>query len=465
VRTSVSDSPSAQHFDVIVIGAGPGGYPAAIRAAQLGLSTACIEREKLGGVCLNWGCIPSKALLKTAELAAKVRKASDWGLGVPELTVDFAAVIGRSRKVAKRHERGVAGLFKKYGVTSISGEARLDGAGRVMVGDVLYTAAHIVVATGARARTFPNIAADGERILTYREAIVRDEEVSSVTVLGAGAIGLEFAYFWHHMGVDVTVIEGASEILPREEPECAAVARKGLAKAGIRFELGTFVDKVERVGEGTRVTLQDGRAIEADLTLIALGITPNTEGLGLEEAGVRLDRGFVPVDANLRTNVPGIYAVGDITPHGGLAHTATRQGEVCVERIAGHHVPDIDYSNVPSCTYCMPQVASVGLTEAQATEAGIAYRVGTFPFLANGKAQGAMSADGFVKVLLGEPHGEIVGAHIVGAEATELIGELALARSAECTADEVLYTIHAHPTFGEAVYEAVAEAYGQTVHI
>lgn len=461
----MSDSPSAQHFDVIVIGAGPGGYPAAIRAAQLGLSTACIEREKLGGVCLNWGCIPSKALLKTAELAAKVRKASDWGLGVPELTVDFAAVIGRSRKVAKRHERGVAGLFKKYGVTSISGEARLDGAGRVMVGDVLYTAAHIVVATGARARTFPNIAADGERILTYREAIVRTEQPERVTILGAGAIGLEFAYFWRHMGAEVTVIEGASEILPREDPEVAAAARKGLAKGGIQFELGTFVDKVERVGEGTRVTLQDGRAIEADLTLIALGITPNTEGLGLEEAGVRLDRGFVPVDANLRTNVPGIYAVGDITPHGGLAHTATRQGEVCVERIAGHHVPDIDYSNVPSCTYCMPQVASVGLTEAQATEAGIAYRVGTFPFLANGKAQGAMSADGFVKVLLGEPHGEIVGAHIVGAEATELIGELALARSAECTADEVLYTIHAHPTFGEAVYEAVAEAYGQTVHI
>jgi len=452
-------------FDVIVIGAGPGGYPAAIRAAQLGLNTACIEKEKLGGVCLNWGCIPSKALLKTAELAAKVRKGADWGLEIPELTVNFPAVIKRSRKVAKRHERGVAGLFKKYGVTSLSGEARITGEGEVSVGDEVHTAAHIIVATGARARTFPGIEPDGERILTYREAIVRDEPVEAVTVLGAGAIGLEFAYFWRHMGAEVTVIEGTDEILPREDPECAQAARKALAKGGIQFELGTFVDKVERRGEGTRVTMKDGRTFDADLTLVALGITPNTQGLGLEEVGVRLDRGFVPVDANLQTNVAGIYAVGDITPQGGLAHTATRQGEVCVERIAGHQVPDIDYSNVPSCTYCMPQVASVGLTEAQAREEGIDFRVGRFPFLANGKAQGAMAAEGFVKVLLGEPHGEIVGAHIVGAEATELIGELALARSSECTADEVLYTIHAHPTFGEAVFEAVAEAYGQTVHI
>ncbi len=452
-------------YDVVVIGAGPGGYPAAIRASQLGLKTACVEKEKLGGVCLNWGCIPSKALLKTAELAAKVRKADDWGLGIPELTVDFAKVIGRSRKVAKRHERGVAGLFKKYGVTHLQGEARLLGPGRIAIGDQEITADHIVVATGARARTFPGIEPDGERIVTYREAIVRDEPVASVTVLGAGAIGLEFAYFWRHMGAEVTVIEGTDEILPREDPECAEAARKGLAKGGIQFELGTFVDKVERRGDGTRVTLKDGRTLDADLTLIALGITPNTEGLGLQEAGVTLDRGFVPVDANLQTNVRGIYAVGDITPQGGLAHTATRQGEVCVERIAGHRVPDIDYSNVPSCTYCQPQVASIGLTEAQAKEQGLSYTIGRFPFLANGKAQGAMAAEGFVKVILGEPHREILGAHIVGSEATELIGELALARSAECTADEVLYTIHAHPTFGEAVFEAVAEAYGQTVHI
>lgn len=452
-------------YDVLVIGAGPGGYPAAIRASQLGLKTACVEKEKLGGVCLNWGCIPSKALLKTAELAAKVRKADEWGLSIPELSIDFGAVVGRSRKVAQRHERGVAGLFKKYGVTHLKGEARLLGDGKVAIGDDVVTADHIVVATGARARTFPGIEPDGERILTYREAIVRDEPVGSVTVLGAGAIGLEFAYFWHHMGAEVTVVEGTDEILPREDPECAAAARKGLAKAGIRFELGTFVDKVERNGDGTRVHLKDGRQLDADITLVALGITPNTSGLGLEEAGVALERGFVPVDGSLRTNVPGIYAVGDITPQGGLAHTATRQGETCVERIAGHGVPDIDYSNVPSCTYCQPQVASVGLTEAQAQEAGIAYRVGKFPFLANGKAQGAMAADGFVKVLIGEDYREIVGAHIIGSEATELIGELVLARASECTADEVLHTIHAHPTFGEAIFEAVAEAFGQTVHI
>lgn len=452
-------------YDVLVIGAGPGGYPAAIRASQLGLKTACVEKEKLGGVCLNWGCIPSKALLKTAELASKARHGSDFGLVIPEVGVDFPAVIQRSRKVAKRHERGVAGLFKKYGVTHLKGEARILGRGRVAIGDDEVTADHIVVATGARARHFPSMTPDGERILTYREAIVRDVQPTSVTVLGAGAIGLEFAYFWHHMGAEVTVIEGASEILPREDAEVAAEARKHLAKDGIRFELGTFVEKVERAGDGTRVTMQDGRTFDAELTLLALGIVPNTEGIGLEDAGVTMERGFVPVDGRMRTNVPGIYAVGDITPAGGLAHTATRQGEVCVEFIAGHEVQEFTADNIPSCTYCLPQVASIGLTEAEAKEQGIPYRLGTFPFLANGKAQGAGSAQGFVKVILGEPHGEIVGAHIVGAEATELIAEFVMARTHELTADEILHTIHAHPTYNEALFEAVAQAYGQTVHM
>ncbi len=452
-------------YDVIVIGAGPGGYPAAIRGAQLGLKVACVEREKLGGVCLNWGCIPTKALLKTAELVRKIEHASDFGLSVSGLDIDFAAVVGRSRKVAQRHERGVGGLFKKYGVTSISGEAKLEGPGRVRVGDQVLTADHVIVATGARAKTFPGIEPDGERILTYREAIERDVKPASVTVLGAGAIGLEFAYFWSSMGAKVTVVEGLPEILPREDVEVAKEARKHLQKAGIEFRLGTFVDKVERKGDGTLVRLKDGAELEAELCLIALGITPNTANLGLEEAGLKLDRGFVPVDASMSTNVRGIYAIGDLTPNGGLAHTATRQGELCVERIAGHHVPDIDYSSIPSCTYCQPQVASVGLTEAAATQAGIAFKVGKFPFLANGKAQGAGEPEGFVKVLLGEKYGEIVGAHIVGYEATEMIAEFGLARSAELTADEILHTVHAHPTFGEAMYEAVAQALGQTVHI
>lgn len=452
-------------YDVIVIGAGPGGYPAAIRASQLGLKTACVEKEKLGGVCLNWGCIPSKALLKTAELAQKIRHASDFGLHVPGLDIDFAAVIERSRKVAQRHERGVGGLFKKYGVTSIMGEAKLVGPGKVQVGADTHTAKHVIVATGARAKVFPGIELDGERVLTYREAIVRTDPPSVVTVLGAGAIGLEFAYFWNAMGAKVTVIEGLPEILPREDAEVAKEARKHLEKAGIVFRLGTFVETANRKGDGTVVVLKDGTTFEADLTLVALGIAPNTSGLGLEEVGVTLDRGVVPVDASMRTNVPGIYAVGDITPFGGLAHTATRQGELCVERIAGHHPPDIDYSSIPSCTYCQPQVASIGLTEAAAKKAGVAYKIGKFPFLANGKAQGAGEPEGFVKVLLGEKHGEIVGAHIVGYEATEMIAEFGLARTSELTADEILNTVHAHPTFAEAMYEAVAQALGRTVHI
>ncbi|MCB9698196.1 MAG: dihydrolipoyl dehydrogenase [Alphaproteobacteria bacterium] len=452
-------------YDLIVIGAGPGGYPAAIRGAQLGLKTACIEKEKLGGVCLNWGCIPSKALLKSAELANKIRHAEDFGLKVTGLEADFPAVVARSRKVSQRHERGVAGLFKKYGVTPIFGEATIVAPGKVKVGDQELTCKHLVVATGARAKVFPGIEVDGERVLTYREAIVRDVKPASVTVLGAGAIGLEFAYFWRGMGVEVTVVEGLPEILPREDAEVAKECRKHLEKLGIRFVLGTFVDTAVRKGDGTVVTLKDGRTIEADLVLVALGIVPNSAGFGLEQIGVTLERGFVPVDASMRTNVPGVYAVGDLTTRGGLAHTATRQAEICVERIAGHHVADVEYDDIPSCTYCVPQVASVGLTEEAAKAKGIAYKVGKFPFQANGKAQGAGSPEGFVKILIGDPHGEIVGAHIVGSEATEMIAEFGLARANELTADEILHTVHAHPTYSEAMFEAVAQALGRTVHL
>jgi dihydrolipoamide dehydrogenase len=452
-------------YDVVVIGAGPGGYPAAIRAAQLGLRTACIERDKLGGVCLNWGCIPSKALLKTAELVWKIKHASDFGVRVADVGIDFPKVVERSRKVAQRHERGVGGLFKKYGVTPIMGEATLTGPGQIKVGESTVSAKSVVLATGARAKVFPGIEVDGERVLTYREAIVRTDCPSVVTVLGAGAIGLEFAYFWNAMGAKVTVIEGLSEILPREDAECAKEARKHLEKQGITFKLGTFVQTAQRDGDGTVVTLKDGTVLEADLTLVALGIVPNTSNLGLEALGVTMDRGLVPVDRYMATNVPGLYAVGDITPYGGLAHTATRQGEIVAEKLAGHHPAEIDYSSIPSCTYCQPQVASVGLTEEGAKKANLPYKVGKFPFLANGKAQGAGEPEGFVKVLLGEPHGEIIGAHIVGYEATEMIAEFGLARSAELTSDELLHAVHAHPTFSEAMFEAVAQAMGQSVHI
>jgi dihydrolipoamide dehydrogenase len=362
-------------------------------------------------------------------------------------------------------ERGVGTLFKKYGVTPITGEATLVAANKVTVGGKEITADHVVVATGARAKVFPGIEVDGERVLTYREAIVRTDRPATVTVLGAGAIGLEFAYFWRGMGVDVTVVEALPEILPREDREAAKEARKHLEKAGIHFKLGTMVASAARDGDGTVVKLKDGGELKADLTLVAFGITPNTESVGLDKAGVNVERGFVPVDASMRTSVRGVYAVGDITPQGGLAHTATRQGELCVERIAGHEAPDIDYGAIPSCTYCQPQVASVGLTEEQAKEKGIAIRVGRFPFLANGKAQGAGEPEGFVKVLLGKDHGDVVGAHIVGAEATEMIAELVLARSAELTSDEILHAVHAHPTFSEATFEAVAQALERTVHI
>ncbi len=455
-------------YDVIVIGAGPGGYPAAIRAAQLGFKTLCIEREKLGGVCLNWGCIPSKALLKSAELANKIRHASDFGLKVPSLEVDFPAVVGRSRKVAERHERGVAGLFKKYGVTTLFGEAKLvagQGAPAVVVGDRTLQAKHVILATGARAKVFPGITVDGERVVTYREAIVRTEQPRKVTVLGAGAIGLEFAYFWSAMGAEVTVVEGLPEILPREDVDVAREARKQLEKVGLTFRLGTFVKTAERVGDGAKVTLVDGTVFESDLVLVALGIVPNSENLGLEALGVTLERGFVPVDDTYRTNVPGLFAVGDLTPRGGLAHTATRQAELCVEQLAGHHPPKLRAEDIPSATYCQPQVASVGLTEAQAKAAGIEVKIGKFPFLANGKAQGAGTPEGFVKVLLGAKHGEIVGAHIVGADATEMIAEFVLARANELTADEILHAVHAHPTCSEVMFEAVAQALGRTVHL
>ncbi|MCO4743859.1 MAG: dihydrolipoyl dehydrogenase [Proteobacteria bacterium] len=456
-------------YDVLVIGAGPGGYPAAIRAAQLGLNTACVEREKLGGVCLNWGCIPSKALIKSAELANKIRKADSFGLSVGELTVDYPKVIKRSRKVSSRFEKGVRGLFKKYGVTQLSGTARLTAPDTVVIatadGEQTVTAKHIIVATGARARTFPGIEPDGERILTYREAIVSEAQPESVVVLGAGAIGLEFAYFFNAMGTKVTVVEGLNEVLPLEEPECAAVVRKSFAKSGVSFELGRFVKEVRRKGDGCEVELTDGTLIESQYVLIALGITPNSQGIGLEEIGVTTDRGFVPVNASMQTNVPGVLAVGDLTTKGGLAHTATRQAHVAVERIAGEHVTDVDYGNIPACTYCQPQIAHVGMTEAQAQAAGKTYKVGTFPFMANGKAQGAGSAEGFVKVLVDEQYGEILGAHIVGAEATEMIAEFGLARSAEVTAHHLIETVHAHPTYSEAMMEAVANALGVSVHI
>jgi dihydrolipoamide dehydrogenase len=460
----VSDS-----FDVLVIGAGPGGYPAAIRASQLGLSVACVEKELVGGVCLNWGCVPSKALLKTAELVHKIAHADDFGLSVDQLAIDFPKVVKRSRKVAQKFQRGVGSLFKKYGVTKIEGTAKLTAADTVEVtsseGTRTLTAKHIVVATGARAKVFPGIEPDGERIVTYREAIVSEDKPASATILGSGAIGIEFAYFWNAMGVEVTIVEGLDEILPREDAEIGAELRKHLKKSGVKFELGRFVEKVENQGDHVLTTLADGTELKAERCLVALGITPNSDGIGLEDVGVEIDRGFVVIDAFGRTNVSGVYAVGDLTTKGGLAHTATAQGHVLAELIAGHDPHPVPYESIPSCTYCQPQVASVGLTEKAAKEAGHEVKIGRFPFSANAKSFGAGNGEGFVKVVLSAKHGEILGAHIIGADATEMIAEYTVAKTNELTADEILHTVHAHPTAAEVMLEAVAQGMGVSVHI
>lgn len=456
-------------YDVLVIGAGPGGYPTAIRAAQLGLSVAAVEKELLGGVCLNWGCVPSKALLKTAELVHKIEHADDFGLTVGPVAIDFAKVVKRSRKVSQKFERGVGGLFKKYGVTRLTGTASLTSPTSVTVtsseGTTTIEAKHIVVATGARARFFPGIEPDGDRIVTYREAIVSEDKPASVTILGSGAIGIEFAYFWNAMGVEVTVVEGLSEIVPREDAEIGAELRKQLKKKGVKFELGRFVKTVENRGDNVLTTLADGTELKAEKCLVALGITPNSDGIGLDTLGITLDRGFVAIDDFGRTNVPGVYAVGDVTTKGGLAHTATAQGHVLAELIAGHKPHAVPYDSIPSCTYCQPQVASVGLTEKAAREAGHEVKIGRFPFAANAKSFGAGQPEGFVKVVLGAKHGEVLGAHIIGADATEMIAEFTVARTNELTADEILHTVHAHPTSAEVMLEAVAQGMGVSVHI
>ena len=459
-------------WDVLVIGAGPGGYPAAIRASQLGFKVACVERENLGGVCLNWGCVPSKALLTTAEAWLELPELAKKGITVDQASFDFDKVVANSRKVAGRMSKGVAYLFKKYGVTVISGNATVTGEHTVSVTDAdgnqaTHEANHIVIATGARARFFPSMQPDGDAIQTYREAIVDTRQPKSLVILGAGAIGIEFAYFHSAMGAEVTVVEGMDEILPLEDREMGKTLRKALGKQGVKFELGTFVDRVERTDDGVTVVLQGGKELVAERCLLALGITPNTSGIGLEDVGVTLDkRGFIEVDADFHTRVPSILAVGDVCNRGpALAHTAMRQAHVAMDRLAGHHAVEPDYTANPSCTYCQPQVASVGRTEEQLKQDGVDYKVGRFPFSANAKAVGAGHEAGFIKVLVDPKYGEILGAHIIGHGATELISEYTLARSAELTADEILATIHGHPTLSEAALEAVGDAMGSSVHI
>lgn len=461
----------ADTYDVLVIGAGPGGYVAAIRAAQLGLKTGCIEEENLGGVCLNWGCIPSKALLRNADLVQiMTERAKEFGFQFDNFRADYNVAVERSRQVAQRLSRGVASLFKKYGVEHIKGRGVLTGPQTVQVGDQTYEAKNFIIATGARARSLPGIEIDGKDIQSYREAIVETEIPNSIVIVGAGAIGLEFGHIYNAYGADVTIVEFLPHLAPLEDEEISKEIEKAYKRAGINFRVSTKVTGVEKRDGKLYVQVEptqggQGETIETDRVLMAVGVAPNSKNLGLENAGVELDeRGFIKIDDEMRTNVPNIYAIGDVTGKLLLAHVASHQGIAAAEVIAGHSIRPLEYEMMPRATYCTPQIASMGLTEAQCKERGIEYKVGRFPFIANGKALGLGERDGFVKILADAKYGEILGAHMIGPEVTELIAEFTLARTLEATPLEIAHAVHPHPTLSEAIGEAALAVEGQTIN-
>jgi len=461
------------NFDLIVIGSGPGGYVAAIRAAQLGLNTAIVERENLGGICLNWGCIPTKALLKSAQVFEYLSHASDYGISVAEAKVDFGKVIERSRGVADGMSKGIQFLMKKNKITVITGTGKLLKANQVEVADAagkktVYETKHTILATGGRSRELPNVKQDGKNIIGYREAMSLKEQPKSMVVMGSGAIGMEFAYFYASLGTKVTVVEYLDTILPREDKDVSKEMEKIMKKKGITFMTNTAVESVAVVSGKCTVTLKTKTGvekIEAEKVLSAVGIATNIEGLGLESLGIKTDKGLVVVDDFYKTNIAGVYAIGDIVKGPALAHVASAEGIVCVEKIAGHNPESIDYGNIPSCTYCWPEVASVGLTEEEAKAKGYELKVGKFPFSASGKAAASGAKDGFVKVIFDAKYGEWLGAHFVGANVTEMIAEVVVARKLETTGHEILKAIHPHPTMSEAIMEATAAAYGEVIHL
>jgi dihydrolipoamide dehydrogenase len=464
----------ADKYDLVVVGAGPGGYPAAIRAAQLGLKVACVERERAGGICLNWGCIPTKALLKSAEAMRTVQHAADYGVTVKgEIGFDWGKVIGRSRAVSDKLSGGVETLFRKYKVTPIKGAAALTGRGKLEVktssGSLKLEAPRIILATGARAKLLPGIEPDGDRVVTYREAMVLPEAPKSVVVIGAGAIGVEFADFWNAFGVEVTIIEFMPRLLPIEDEEISKTLARSLQKKGMKILTGTKTKSVKVSGKTvtTSYTTPDGKdaQVTTDRVLLAVGVQANVEGIGLEGMGVKLDRGFIQVDEHYQTSSPGIFAIGDCAGPPLLAHVATAEGIRCAERMAGHHPQPINYDAIPGCTYCDPEVASIGKTEAHAREAGIDISVGRFPFSVSGKALGSGHTEGFVKVITNKARGEVVGVHAIGHGVTDIIAEMSLAMVSEATAHDVLSAIHPHPTLSEVVMEATAEALGEGVNL
>jgi dihydrolipoamide dehydrogenase len=455
----------ADQYDLIILGSGPGGYVAAIRASQLGLKTAIVEREKLGGICLNWGCIPTKALLRTSEINHYLTHASAYGLSAEKVGFDLAKIVERSRKVAGQLNAGVKGLMKKHKVTVVEGEGKLTGKGRLQVGDTVLQAKHIIIATGARARDLPFAKTDGTRIWTYRHAMVPKDMPTRLLVIGSGAIGVEFASFYSDMGAEVTIVEMLPRILPVEDEEVSAFMHKALAKQGMTIHVGSGVDKLEATKTGVKATIKGAGVAEFSHAIVAIGIAPNSEGIGLEALGVKTDRGHIVTDGYARTNVEGIYAIGDVTGPPWLAHKASHEGVVCVEAIAGQKPHPFETWNIPGCTYSRPQVASVGLTEATAKEAGHTVKVGKFPFIGNGKAIALGEAEGFVKTVFDAGTGELLGAHMVGAEVTELIQGYAIARQLETTEAELMETVFPHPTLSEMMHESVLDAYGRVLHM
>lgn len=461
------------HFDVIVLGSGPGGYVTAIRASQLGLKTAIIEKESLGGVCLNWGCIPTKALLKSAQVFDYLKHASDYGLTVGEYGHDFDAVVGRSRGVAEGMSKGVQFLMKKNKIEVIMGYGKLKPGKKVMVNQAdgtqaEYSADHIIVATGARSRELHSLPQDGKKVIGYREAMTLAEQPKKMIVVGSGAIGIEFAYFYNAMGTEVTVVEYMPQIVPVEDQEVSKQLERTFKKSGIKIKTSSEVTHVDTSGEGVRATVKTEKGeevLEADILLSAVGIKSNIENIGLEDVGISVDRDKIQVDPFYKTNIPGYYAIGDVTPGPALAHVASAEGILCVEKIAGMHVEPLDYGNIPGCTYCMPEIASVGLTEAKAKEAGYDIKVGKFPFSASGKAKASGTSDGFVKVIFDAKYGEWLGCHMIGAGVTDMIAEAVVARKLETTGHEILKAVHPHPTMSEAVMEAVADAYDEVIHL
>ncbi|MDB5101006.1 MAG: lpd [Cyanobacteria bacterium RYN_339] len=454
---------------VIIVGGGPGGYVAAIRAAQLGLAVTLVEREWLGGVCLNWGCIPTKALLRNAEVLSLFKHAKDWGVTMEKLTADYGSAFDRSRQVSDKLVKGIQFLMKKNKITVVEGAGKLVAPNTVQVGAKKLTADHVILAVGARPRLFPGMVADGKRLVTSRAALLENRDApKSLVILGGGAIGCEFAYIYNQYGAKVTLVELQPHLLPLEDPESSTVLEKAYQKEGIELMLGCGYVSHEIGAKGVKVkvkTPQGEKTVEAERMLVALGISPNTEELGLEAVGVKTERGFIQVDEQMRTNIPGVWAIGDCNGRSGLAHVASAQGVVAVETIAGHHPPALRYEDMPRCTYCHPQVASLGLTEAQAKERGFDVKVGRFPLAANGKALALGDATGQVKVVVDGKYGEVLGVHMVGPDVTELLPEFGLARTAEATVTEFEYSVHAHPTLSEALHEAVLSAQGIALHI